>query len=382
MNRSVGGSKEGDGDVKEAGFLDTLAVVVLSFKILSDAAQVVSDNVDLTEPLYVANVPSDAQIQQFVETAFTNDDLLREGVLVAPMVFARKNLLGSIVGHAVLLRVEGVGASPDSAVLSSRFMSRDDKVVALDDVFQEHFKDEIEILSDSSYERMPNRERGIFLKLNSNGKFSGRKDYRDIPVQVLREKADRQAQFLNGLASVKEKELTRELGNRVSYYDKVIEAVSERLVVDGIMEEVSRAQRLHDESRKLLIAAQKEFETASRWGRAVAITQWIGMGLQAASILRAEYVQKEAKKQMSEAFGRIESSIKAVDAKVEGYNKSLAELNAKIGEVADQVRPFGALGQVINNGEVYRYYLEFGIEGIQQNGTQFDVKYRNETIIP
>lgn len=366
--------------VSEASLLSILTQVMAAFNFLSESIELISNNIDTTSPLYVRNLPSDDQIQNFVQTIFKDDELFREGVLIAPMVFAKKNAQGIFIGHSVLLRVEGVGSSPEGAVLSSRFLSSDARVVALDDIFQDHFSSELEFMKDENYERVRDRERGIFLKLNAKGTFIGRSDYREIEVEKLRVDADRQAAFLDGLASAEEQEMSADLARRVRYYDEVIKAISDRLVVSGVMEHVARAQRLHEEARQLLVSAQKDLDTAARWGRAVAITQWIGIGLQAASIIRSEFVQAEAKAEMAEAFTRIEGAQDLANQRLDQYNSRLNDLNIQLETYADRVTPLEAFSTAIQHPGVARYYLGYGIEGIGGNGEPFDVRYFGETI--
>lgn len=366
----------------EAGLWGVLKEAASAFKFLSDISDLVSDNFDIETPLYVRNRPSDAQIEKFVMQIFRSKDLLREGVLIAPMVYARKNKLGQIVGDAVLLRVEGVGSSPTKAMLSSRFLTPTDQVKALDQVFHEHFASEIEILTDRNYERVPDRERGIFLKLKPNGEFSRRSDYRNIRVEELRRDADRIASFMNGLASVEEKALADDLARRIVYYDQVIDAIEDRLIAQGVMEHIARAQRLHDESRQLLIEAQKNFDKAARWGNAVAITQWIGMGLQAASIVRTEFVQSQAKAEMASAFSRLEAGQQALGQRFDAYNERLNNLNSLMQQHATQMSPLGEMMNSLQGVDVFRFYYGFGIEGFRSDGTGIDVRYFEDMRIP
>lgn len=350
-------------------------------KYLGPIGKGISWTLKLTDPdtpLVVFDEPTEEQIERFVRQIFSDDELLREGVLISPLVYAKTGLAGKVVGYSVLLSVEGVGATPEAAVLSSRFVTGDEKISSLENVLQDTFGSKIDIIQDTSYERRRERERGIFFKVDQDGELIARGDYIDIPIQDLRDSADRQAEFLGALATEKEKNLTSDLSRRVRYYDELIRLNADNLIISGAMERISRAEKLHREAREHLNNAQREFRKAASYGRMAAAAQWIGFGLQAAGVLNSSFVKAQAQKELKGALEGMAGKLEGLEASVSDYNKKLGLLNAAINSSLNGAAALPNIPQEALDTFHVDMFSVFGLRVMDLEGNKFEFLYEEQ----
>jgi len=336
----------------------------------------VISNLEVEFPLLVDGIPPREKIEDYVRAVFSEEELLRQGVLIAPQVYVKKEISinepeGVFVGYAVLLQVEGVGINPEAAVLSSRFITDDQRVATLDEMFQEMFADEISLMADSSYERRPDRERGIFFKLGVDGEFIGHDSWVNIPIEDLRRDADGTAQFLSSLATVEETELEADLARRVQYFDQIINENNNSLLVAGVLEQVAAAEQAHMRARQKLMEAQREFRRAERYGKMAAAAQWAGFGLEIAGVLRADVLRERASQKLDDALSDIKDKSDKLDAAAKQFNEATRSLNSALSGTLQGMTTMDDLSEAFFQSSLREAFFMFGIGFTDEVGNDY-----------
>lgn len=272
------------------------------------------DNVKLPEtPLIVLGDIDKARLATALESSPYSSELFAEGVLIVPQVLKKNDAIGYV--HRLV--IEGVGHSPEVAMMNALSGGIREEVHDLNEHMDQFFADEYPDET-TGLVRAKNKEKGFFLRL-SGDKWEfpdgNPSEYIEIPMQQLRQAAAVKFASLAYLSnSVYRDSVTKAVESQRRYYAlydefrDVFRMREREMAMDEIL--ALRKSAIEDLER-----AQRKSEEAGKWAKLSqglsVISNILAIGSAVANASHSAAMER-AQVQAAEAQSKASAALEAV----------------------------------------------------------------------
>lgn len=234
---------------------------VASWKTYAELFLFLADKIKIpAAPWLVFGSPTADELAEFLAQSPFSDKMLEDGVLFVPQVYEAT----TFHGYAHGLAIEGIGDTPEHAVLNFMVGADRNELSSLSQEADKFFSATFPKLDSAEYRRAPDRDRGFFIKRRPDGRFVVGTDTVDIGMAELRSRATVKFISLSYLSNATYRTEIAQLRAAQQEYLQIFEQFSSRFQEAALGSKLSEAINLQKQAISDVDRAQRAYEEAAK----------------------------------------------------------------------------------------------------------------------
>lgn len=308
-------------------------------------------------PVYIFGRPTDDELKQQVADMFVDGRLLYNGVLLVPQVYARRDVRGKLYGHVAIITIEGVGRDIETAMLNGISISPSGHIVEMNTRLQEVFMENSNMLKDQEYERVPDAERGVFLKMGPDNEWEPALEFSPAVVRV---EAMRKKQTLEMLSlSARTGDFYKKVNTTLYATNELIETYIIELRRKKALSLLKAARAKQEEAAQLAADARREYEKAASYSGVLALISYVSAGLSIAGVITGSLADRKFKQDLKDSLNKMNEKLDNFNSRMDKFNAAQRQLQSEFRKHVDKVEQ----PPVINNDLGKSFIVDRILEG-------------------
>ena len=296
------------------------------------------------QPWLVMGEPSVEDLEAAFSAFPQFEELVSEGVLVSTRVFDAGSDPSGVLGFVKGIQIEGIGSTPEEAVANTlsgvEFGTLEEMQRRADAVFSSYY----EALGVGV--RVPDKERGIFLKTNNAGQVVVLDEYRNVNMKAVRERAFKWRQDMIDLQKAVTVGYLEEVARRQKLVEQALTQYTTALRRAGRLEAATRAVEASRKAASELRAAAKAREEAQKYSKLLGGLSVLQGIIGAASTVN-NYTEKVAQTKAMDALKADISSVAGkigyIETEIQSLSNALSDMHRNLKQEIDSIAPSNVL---------------------------------------